>query len=415
MRIGFIGLGKLGLPVALAVELKGHDVVGYDISEEVKNIVEAKKLPYKELWAQDHLENSKIRFVPLKEVVATSEIIFVPIQTPHGPTFEGVTRIPEKRVDFDYSWLKSGMGALAKEIEAQGTDKVVVIISTVLPGTIRREIKPLLGPHTMLCYNPFFIAMGTTMRDFLHPEFVLFGVDHEAAAAKAEKFYRTLHHAIFYKTSIESAELIKVAYNTFISTKISFVNVLMEMCHKLPGTNVDDVTNALKLGTRRIISDAYLSAGMGDGGGCHPRDNIALSWLAKKLDLSTDWFESIMLQRERHTDWLVDLIEEHKGPDDKVYVLGKSFKPETNIQTGSPSILLKNILTERGIDVTMWDPRVDKGTPQFTKGVYFVGTKHPEFVEFAYPEGSVVLDPWRYIPNRSNVTVLRIGENDTLR
>ena len=219
-----------------------------------------------------------------------------------------------------------------------------------------------------------------------HPEFVLFGVDHEAAAAKAEKFYRTLHHAIFYKTSIESAELIKVAYNTFISTKISFVNVLMEMCHKLPGTNVDDVTNALKLGTRRIISDAYLSAGMGDGGGCHPRDNIALSWLAKKLDLSTDWFESIMLQRERHTDWLVDLIEEHKGPDDKVYVLGKSFKPETNIQTGSPSILLKNILTERGIDVTMWDPRVDKGTPQFTKGVYFVGTKHPEFVEFAYPE-----------------------------
>ena len=114
------------------------------------------------------------------------------------------------------------------------------------------------------------------------------------------------------------------------------------------------------------------------------------------------------------TGWLI-LIQEHKGPDDKVYVLGKSFKPETNIQTGSPSILLKNILTERGIRRHSGDPRVDKGTPQFTKGVYFVGTKHPEFVEFAYPEGSVVLDPWRYIPNRSNVTVLRIGENDTLR
>lgn len=192
MKIGFVGLGKLGLPVALAVESKGHDVVGYDISNNVKNIIEAKKIPYKEIWAQEYLDKSNIKFESLKNVVEHSEIIFVPIQTPHDPLYEGVTRIPDERVDFDYSYLISGMQKLSDEIEKCGKDKVVIIISTVLPGTIRQKIKPLLGRHTKICYNPFFIAMGTTMKDFLYPEFILFGVDDMVAADKAEKFYRSI-------------------------------------------------------------------------------------------------------------------------------------------------------------------------------------------------------------------------------
>ena len=96
--------------------------------------------------------------------------------------------MPIERVDFDYSYLISGMKKLSEEIENQGKDKVVIIISTVLPGTIRQKIKPLLGNHTKICYNPFFIAMGTTMKDFLYPEFILFGVDDLNAADKAENF-----------------------------------------------------------------------------------------------------------------------------------------------------------------------------------------------------------------------------------
>jgi UDPglucose 6-dehydrogenase len=408
MKIGFIGLGKLGLPVALAIESKGHDVVGYDISEDVKNIIDAKKLPYREIWAQECLDKSKIKFVEVKEVVNHSEIIFVPIQTPHHHEYEGITRLPDKRIDFDYSWLKSGIKTLSDEIEKQKEDKIVVIISTVLPGTIRKEIMPLLNKYIKLCYNPFFIAMGTTIQDFLNPEFVLLGMDSDTATVKAEKFYKTLHSAPLFKTSIESAELIKVVYNTFISTKISFINTVMEICHKLPGVNVDDVTDALELGTDRIISSRYMRGGMGDGGGCHPRDNIALSWLARKLDLSYDWFENIMMQREKQTEWLVSLIEENLS--DIVYILGKAFKPETNIVVGSPSILLKTILEERGHKVVMYDPWVDKEKPKFTSGCYFIGTKHPEFKEFKFPKGSIVLDPWRYIPDQDNINVIRIGE-----
>ena len=100
----------------------------------------------------------------------------------------------------------------------------------MLPGTIRKEIKPLLSEKIKLCYNPFFIAMGSTMRDFLHPEFVLFGVDDLEAYKVCKEFYRSVTNAQLYDTTIENAELIKVSYNTFISTKIAFSNTIMELC-----------------------------------------------------------------------------------------------------------------------------------------------------------------------------------------
>jgi len=411
MKIGFLGLGKLGLPVALAVESKGHDVVGYDISPKVKRIIKEKKIPYKEEFVQNYLKKSKIKFKDVRELVKHSEIIFVPIQTPHDPAYEGVTRIPKKRVDFDYKYLIAGIKKLSEEIEKQKKNIVVIIISTVLPGTIRSKIKPLLGNHTKLCYNPFFIAMGTTMRDFLYPEFILFGVDDIKAAQIAEKFYRTINNSVFFKTSIESAELIKVSYNTFISTKIAFINTIMEMCHKLPGTNIDDVSNALTLGTKRLISNAYLRGGMGDGGGCHPRDNIALSWLAQKLKISNDFFEQIMMQREKQTDWYIRLIKAKKNKNDKVYILGKSFKPETNIQTGSPSLLLFNLLKEKKEKVTIYDPYIDDKKPKFIKGVYFIGTKHSIFEKFNFPKHSTVIDPFRIIPKKKDIYLIRIGDN----
>ena len=410
MNVGFMGLGKLGLPVALAVESRGHSVVGYDPSDQVKEIVDTKKLVYREIWAQKHLDKSKIKIKSVKDVVSHADIIFVPIQTPHGDKFEGVTRIPDERADFDYTYLKNGLKELSDEIEEQGRDKVVIVISTVLPGTIRNQIKPLLGSHTKLCYNPFFIAMGTTMRDFLHPEFVLFGHDDKWALKTAKKFYKTLIHAPVYDTTIENAELIKVLYNTFISTKLSFTNTVMEMCSKLPNTNCDDVMNALSLGSKRILAPSYWSGGMGDGGGCHPRDNIALSWLSNVLDLSHNWFDNIMKQRENQTEWLADLILSNSNGKE-IVILGKSFKPETNITTGSAAVLLKNLLIEKEVEVIDWDPFVDKHELVLTPSpkCYFIGTKHDEFLDYDFKDGSVVIDPWRYIPSSDKYQLISVG------
>ncbi len=417
MKIGFIGLGKLGLPVALAIESKGHEVIGTDINDITLNNIRSKTLNYREESAEELLKSSKLQLKSLDKIVEESDIIFVPIQTPHEDKYEGITRIPSERADFNYEYLVKGIKDLNEEIEKQGNDKTVIIISTVLPGTISRHIKPILGSHLKLCYNPFFIAMGTTIDDFLNSEIILFGVDDEGAAKKAEEFYKTINKTPFYRTTIENAELIKVVYNTFISTKISMINTVMETCNYLPNTNVDDVTEALALCTNRIISRKYLKGGMGDGGGCHPRDNIALSYLAKKLNLSYNWYDNIMIQREKQTEWFADLIIKNKD-NMKVNILGKSFKPETNIVTGSPSILLKNILEEKGIMVTMWDPWVDvmdinKAKEKYewdsVPQLYFIGTMHKIFKNFKFCKGSIVIDPWRIVEKNENIKLISIG------
>jgi UDPglucose 6-dehydrogenase len=411
MDIGFVGLGKLGLPIALAVEAGNHSVTGCDPALSVAETLATRRMSYRERGAQALLERSRLSLVSLPEVVRLSRMIFVTIQTPHGPEHEGITRLRDDRADFDYSFLRKGIADLAAEIERVGEERVVVVVSTVLPGTIRREILPLLGPRARLCYNPFFIAMGTAIQDFLHPEFVLLGVGDEVAADLVSEFYGTLLTAPIFRTTIENAEIIKVLYNTFISTKIAFANTAMEFCHRVPGGNVDVVLDALKLGRDRIISPRYFSGGMGDGGACHPRDNIALSGLARRLGMSFDWFESVMLQRERQTDWLAHLVETHAAGRD-VVILGRSFKPESNISTGSPALLLLNVLEERGRRVRSWDPHIDPpdDVPRDGPFCYFIGTNHPSLRDFPFEPGSVVIDPWRFVAAREGVEIVRVGD-----
>lgn len=430
MNVGFMGLGKLGLPCALEIERNGHSVVGFDPSEKVKQTLQTRMLPYKEVGVQELLEQTKIQIRPLKDVVSHSEIVFVPVQTPHLPKYEGVTRLPETREDFDYSYLTVALSDLSQEALEQKKELIVIIISTVLPGTIEREIRPILNEYIKLCYNPFFIAMGTTIPDFKNPEFVLFGVDDTVAAQKARELYHTIHNRPFFETTIENAELIKVLYNTYISSKISIANTILEICHKTPNTNADDVVTALGMATERLISTRYMSPGMGDGGGCHPRDNIALSWLSKKLDLSYDWFENIMVCREKQTEWLADLVVQYASQmaysDLPVVILGAAFKPETNLTVGSPAMLLYNLLMEKLPNHRLYivDPivqiekeedknlSIDDLVNRYVrhKGVYFIGTKHDIFSKVQFPNGSLVVDPWRYIPDQRGIRVIRIGE-----
>ena len=411
MNVGFLGLGKLGLPCALAINARGHNVFGFDINPKVKDILDSKELPYREEGAQELLSDHSICWSSMPELVSNSDIIFVPIQTPHNPKYEGVTRLPEERVDFDYTWLKEGISKLSAEIDKQKEDKIVIIISTVLPGTVRREIKPLLSSHVKLCYNPFFIAMGTTIKDFTGPEFVLFGVDNEDAYRVAKSFYSTIHDRPVYKCTIEEAEMIKVSYNTYITMKICLANSIMEVAHKSENIDCDNVMKGLFLANERLISTKYLLGGMGDGGGCHPRDNIALSWLAKKIDLSYDWYESLMMCREKQTEWLSDLIlEEKKKTDLPVVILGKCFKKETNLTVGSPSILLKNILDESSCSVVMFDPWVDAGiAPLKEPAIFFIGTNHDAFQSYEFPVGSVVIDPWRFLVEQEGIRLVSVG------
>lgn len=411
-KVGFIGLGKLGLPVAVAIDSKGHEVMGYDINQAVKGYIENKKIPYEEIYMDEMLPKSNVKFDSFANVIKNSEIIFVPVQTPHEKLYEGITRIPETRVDFNYEYLVDAIKNISQEVDKNSEEKIVVIISTVLPGTIEKYVKPVLSSKIKLCYNPFFIAMGTTIRDFLHPEFILLGVDNKEAAEKVKDLYSTLHNKKVFETTVKNAELVKVAYNTFIGMKIVYANTMMEICHKI-GADVDAIIDAISLADERLISPKYLRGGMGDGGGCHPRDNIAMSWLSRKLNLSHDFFHDLMIAREHQTEWLADLCQ---GTNKNVCILGKSFKPETNITTGSPSVLLYNILKERNVNVEIIDPYLDSKedfervfSSKDANTLFFLGTRHEFFKDLNYPNGCTVIDPFRYVPNNLNFNLIKLG------
>lgn len=146
---------------------------------------------------------------------------------------------------------------------------------------------------------------------------------------------------------------------------------------------------------------------------CHPRDNIALSWLAKKVNLSFDWYDNLMKCREDQTEWLANLIiDEHKKSGLDIVILGKTFKKETNLLLGSPSILLKNILDEKGINCDMYDPWIDsKEAPLDSSKIFFIGTNHDVFMNYKFPVESIVIDPWRFIKEQTGIKLIKIGNS----
>jgi UDPglucose 6-dehydrogenase len=413
VRVGFVGLGNLGLPCALAIEhYGGFEVMGFDCSEKALQPLKDGRFPRIEPGVQELLETTRILIKPIAEMATTCDVIFVAVQTPHDPKFEGITALTDERVDFDYTYLKRAVKEVADSAQDRtGIPLIVNVVSTVLPGTMAREIEPLLNDKCWLCYNPFFIAMGTTIQDFMNPEFVLLGTRNSNAAARMLGLYGMLYeNRRVCDTSVESAELIKVSYNTFIGLKLAFVNCLMEVCDKTGG-NVDDVTSALCMATDRLISPRYMKAGMGDGGGCHPRDNVAMSWLARELGLSYDLFEAAMLSREGQTKWLAGtVIRQAQELGLPVVILGTAYKADSDLSTGSPALLLIDLLRRLGAEPIIYDPIVKPESDHPTNpGVFVVATDHTIFRTMDIPTGSLLLDPWGNQPKRQGVQLLQPG------
>lgn len=368
MRIGWLGLGKLGSPIVDVLN-SAHIVWAYDI------------------------DPAKTQVSSVKDACIDADVVFIAVQTPHDPEYEGVTRAPTETQPFDLGYLRT---AVVQVVKALGNRPVpIIIVSTVLPGDCRRELMPLLKGQPLV-YNPAFIAMGTVKEDFLHPEFVLLGSDSEAAATTVAKVYREIGVGPFRFMSIESAELTKVAYNTFISQKVVFANALMEICDRLPVANVDDVTSALQAATKRVTSSRYLSAGMGDGGPCHPRDNIAMAHLAAQLHLSADPFTYVTRAREAQTEWLAEiamsLAEKHGLP---LVLLGRAYKVGVDIETGSAGLLLSNMLDSFP---HKWDDTTEPA-------VFVLCLPIAQQV----PPGSVILDPWNCAIPHEGVEIVAPG------
>ena len=404
MKIGWIGLGKLGLPCALVQAQAGHQVIGTDVNQSVKSYLRDRWIPYQESGVLDAFEKGvQVGWRDsIVEVVNESEIIFVAVQTPHAPAYEGCSRTPDTTRDFEYGFLTSAFSAIERCVSS---DKTVVIVSTVLPGTCGREIVPIAArnKHLRLVYSPAFIAMGTTMDDYRNPEMVIVGTDDDLAFENLKSVYAPIHDRPLVRLSIIECEFVKMAYNTFIGMKIVFGNALGELCEKLGG-NSDNVLRALSLATDRLISAKYMKAGLGDGGGCHPRDQLALSWLAERTNLSSDIFGWLMRTRDDQTAWIASLaIDASETTSLPICVLGAEYKPNTNLTIGSPSRLLMSFLPEKA----NWADESNLVDP----AVYIIGVNHSRYISVQFPTGSYVIDPWGFIPDQDGVIVRRIGRH----
>ncbi len=374
MRISFIGLGKLGMPCAEALAKKGYtDIAGYDVLQKHSDLVDIKS--------------------SLTDAIKNRDVVFIATPTPHEEGYDGREPTSHKQPkDFNYDAVKK---VLTECNNLMNNKQVVVLISTVLPGTIRREFDPIMT-NVKLIYNPYLIAMGTVGYDMINPEMIMIGTKKgvEETAVKAgwlKNLYRDICEndpRIEFGTW-EEVEAMKIFYNTFISNKIALVNMMQDVANKLGHMDVDKVTQALSKSTKRIVSPAYMKAGMGDGGACHPRDNIALRWLAKELDLGYDMFETIMTAREKQAENMAKEILTH---GENVFFTSDSYKPGTDLVDGSYSLLVQYYVRKLGGQIVNG---ID--TP-----VQVIVRVH-ETDQVSADDKTIIFDPWRSYPMADNV------------
>ena len=389
--IGFIGVGKLGEPCATEIIKKGHKVKGYDIAS----------------FNSEHIEVAET----IKDCVKDTDIVFVAVPTPHHPDYDG--RRPTSHLepkDFDYSIV---IDVLKEANKHMNKKQLLVLISTVLPGTTRREFVPLVN-NTRFVYNPYLIAMGTVGWDMVNPEMIMIGTDDGSETGDAKQlrdFYDTVmeNNPRYVIGTYDECECIKVFYNTFISTKLSLVNMMQDVAQKQGNINVDVVTKALADSTMRIMSDRYMTAGMGDGGSCHPRDNIALRYMAKELDLQYDIFDSIMTAREVQAKNLAKFVVETKEKFGGSIILnGISYKPGVSYIDGSYALLVDHYIKELGHSAIYIDPLASEMPSSAASIGGIVLMCHPEMY-LDYSTDSIIIDPWRQVAKNPKYMVIHYG------
>jgi len=380
-KIGWFGLGKLGMPCAETIADKGYSVTGYDVAECSSETVQVVQSP--------------------RQAVVGMDFVFVAVQTPHDPLYGGekpITHLENK--DFGLDSVKD----VLKEIDKHANENtIVVLISTVLPGTTRREFAHLIT-RARFIYNPYLIAMGSVKWDMVNPDMVIIGGEKpdDTDAKTLIKFYKTImeNNPHYNIGTWEEAEATKIFYNTFISARLSLVNMIQDVAQRTGNMNVDVVTNSLSNAGKRITSAAYMKAGMGDGGPCHPRDNIALRWLADKLELGYNLFDAIAHSREVQAKHMATECLKHGV---RIALSSTSYKDNVDITTGSYALLVAHYIQEQGGIVTDLN---DDNICVILRVHEKDKIKPKDFV--------TVLDPWRsYKTDNDTVKVIHYGNTRT--
>ena len=355
-NVSLFGLGKLGACIAASMASKGVQVTGVDPDPATVRAVNEKRAPVFEPGLREMMATCGDRFVATSsatEAVLGADASFVVVPTPSKS--DGT---------FSLDYVLEVARSIAVALREKGEWHLVVITSTVMPGHTGSQVVPLLeaesgkrcGVDFGVCYSPEFIALGSVLRDFLNPDFVLIGESDERSGQALSDLYESTcdNSPPVQRMTLASAELSKLAVNTYVTAKISFANMLAQMCERLPGTDVDVVTDAVGLDSR--IGKRYLTGGPPFGGPCFPRDVRALATLGESLDVSSLLAEATATFNRQHAERLVEVCLRNSTEDGTVGILGLAYKPLTNVVEESPGVFLASELAALGRRVAVHDP-----------------------------------------------------------
>jgi len=366
--ISVIGLGKLGAPLAACLAAKGRRVIAVDVDARKVDAINAGRAPVFEPGLEEMIGQSSGRLratQDIAEAVAASEITFIVVATPSEP--DG---------GFSNRYVLATCEAIGQALCGKTDFHVVVLTSTVMPGSSSGVVREALerasgrraGRDFGLCYNPEFIALGSVIHDFLNPDFVLIGESDARSGGILESLYCEVceNTPLFARMNLLNAEITKLSVNAYVTTKISFANMLARMCEQLPGASVDVVTAALGLDTR--IGAKYLKGAVSYGGPCFPRDNLALAAFARGIGAPADLAESTHRFNCLQIDLLADLVKKHLPAGGRAGILGLTYKPNTDVVERSVGLLLAQQLAADGVSVAASDPEGNRNASQGLDG-----------------------------------------------
>jgi UDPglucose 6-dehydrogenase len=355
-RISVVGLGKLGASMAAAIASRGHGVIGVDVNPRAVDAVNQGRAPVEETGLQAMIEQNTARLratMSHEEAVQGSELTFVIVPTPS-----------DERGAFSLQYAAYAFREIGKALATKRDRHTVVLTSTVLPGASRHGLLPILEQHSRkkggrdfgLCYGPEFIALGSVIRDFLNPDFLLIGeLDDESGRHLAACYADVIGPAVpVRRMSLENAELVKISVNAFVTMKITFANMLAELCAAIPGGDIDVVSDALGLDSR--IGRKYLTGGLGFGGPCFPRDNVALGFIANALGARADLPAAADILNRSLADRILAQLRSRVPREVTVAVLGLAYKPFSHVTEESQAILIVKAFLDHGARVLAYDP-----------------------------------------------------------
>ena len=354
--ISVIGLGFVGLPLALANARAGFDTVGVDANGKkiagLKASVPDFFEPGIDAMLRECVRRKKIRFTTdIDYAVQNSDVTFLAVGT------------PPKDGSIDLSYVKSAVRQIALSLGLKKTFHLLAVKSTVPPLTTQNVIMPPLkelitSGRADVVVNPEFLREGSAISNIQKPHITVIGSDGGRGAAAMERyygdFYGTPPHIMH--TSIPTAELIKYANNAFLATKISFINFMGTLCESIPGADVDLVARAI--GTDPRIGPLFLRAGPGFGGSCLPKDLAGMIRLSQDVGKSPDLLRAVRDVNERRPYAIMNMAEGQNAlaRGNAVSILGLAFKANTDDVRGAVSIKVVEMLLKRGLYVKVHDP-----------------------------------------------------------